>query len=297
MLLPPQEAVLFFRLYPSLIGFVSRRLGNIKGINNTRSFQNAPNELKAQARDATLDHIHMIDAFLEANPDKFSREELSLVAMWKHFYRGTFVAERDLKSYTVFLDDRQPPRAYGVLGLTTEIMEMLSYGTPMYVQAVLLPWKDRIVCDGLICPHDLIIGPALMREYKMAYREAKARGIITSLDPAWRPEVRKPTAKPRTPTILRFLKKCPKTAAEFKRRYGQPRMDMARDAARQYSTWTLDGKSALDIDYLMIYANIIRHQVLYVYANKGRITHVTVIDPTDWHREDFMPLGKNRLLS
>jgi hypothetical protein len=68
----------------------------------------------------------------------------------------------------------------------------------------------------------------------------------------------------------------------LQQRFGEPRMDMANDAAREYSVWSVDGKTVLDIDYLMLYPNVLKHQVLYVYAKQGMITHVAVVDPTDW---------------
>ena len=90
------------------------------------------------------------------------------------------------------------------------------------------------------------------------------------------------------PKIVEFLRsRCPRTVADFKARFGEPRMDMANDAAREYSVWTVDGSPLLDIDYLMLYANILKHQVLYVYARDGLITHVSVVDPTDWRASDF----------
>jgi hypothetical protein len=62
--------------------------------------------------------------------------------------------------------------------------------------------------------------------------------------------------------IARFLaSECPGTVAEFKERFGEPRMDMANDAARKYSVWNMDGTPALDVDYLMLYANVLKHLV------------------------------------
>lgn len=66
-------------------------------------------------------------------------------------------------------------------------------------------------------------------------------------------------------------------------------MDMASDAAQEYSVWSMDGSPVLDIDYVMLYANVIKDQVLYVYAKNGIITHITVVDPTRWRDSDFKP--------
>ena len=92
------------------------------------------------------------------------------------------------------------------------------------------------------------------------------------------------------PKIADFLRsQCPRTVADFKARFGEPRMDMANDAAREYSVWSIDGSPVLDIDYVMLYANIIKHQVLYVYAKDRLVTHISVVDPTDWRSRDFQP--------
>lgn len=91
--------------------------------------------------------------------------------------------------------------------------------------------------------------------------------------------------------IKTFLSEaCPTSVDEFRRRYGDPRMDMANDAAREYSPWRLDGAPMLDVDYLMLYANILKDQVLYVYGKDGQITHIAVVDPTRWRPGDFRPV-------
>ena len=88
--------------------------------------------------------------------------------------------------------------------------------------------------------------------------------------------------------IVDFLRsECPRTVAEFKERFGEPRMDMANAAAEEYSVWRIDGVPVLDVDYVMLYANVLKDQVLYVYAKDGMITHVAVVDPTEWRATDF----------
>lgn len=92
------------------------------------------------------------------------------------------------------------------------------------------------------------------------------------------------------PAIADFIKtRCPRTVLEFKERFGEPRMDMANEAAQEYSVWSIDGVPALETDYLMLYANVLKDQVLYVYATKGMITHIAVVDPTAWRFTDFVP--------
>jgi hypothetical protein len=295
MILPPEEKTLFFKLYPALIGFAAGRLGGVAGITDIQSFRQASQAARMEARDALLDHISLIRDFVEENPGDFHEQELGLAVQWEHFVRGSFIIERNLKEFTIFLDDKEPAKVYGVLSLSEEIIDMLP-PLPAFVQAVLLPWKGKIVCDGLIGTYNLIIGGGMKRNFAEAYRQAKAQGIITSLDPGWKPLPPAPPQKPKTPAIQRFLKKCPRTVEEFQKAFGEPRMDMGLNAAQEFSPWSLDGKPALDIDYLMIYPNILRHQVLYVYAKNKQITHIAVVDPTEFHRQDFKPHPGWRLM-
>lgn len=297
MLLPPEEASLFLSLYSALIGFVAGRLRGIGPIVDLGSFLSASREAKARARDTLFDRLSLIDAFVEENPGGFREQELSHATQWEHFVRGDFFVERDLKDYTVFLSRESPPKAYAVLGLTDEIVELIPYPLPTLIRGVLLPWKGRILCDGLFSVYGITFGGSIRRELKESYRQAKALGIILSLEPGWRPEPPKPPRAPKTPAIQRFLKnKCPKKLAEFKGKYGPPYLEMTGQDAREYGLWHVDGTSALDADTLAVYPNVIQSQVLQVYAKDGDITHIGVVGRTQWQKGDFKPPNGQRLM-
>jgi hypothetical protein len=183
MLLSLEEAALFLSLYLSLIGFAAGRLGGVAGIVDVKTFRSASNQSRTKARDRLLDNIPLINAFIEENPDGFSEKQLFNVTKWEHFVRGGFFIEWDLMSYTVFLDDGEPPKSYGVLGLTDEIIELVPYPLPVMVSAVLLPWKGQIICDGLILVYAVVLGRGIRSNLAELYRQTKEQGIITSLDP------------------------------------------------------------------------------------------------------------------
>ncbi len=184
MLLPPEDASLFISLYSSLIGFAAGRLGGVAGIVDAETFHRASNNARAKARDKLLGHINLIGDFVDENPYQFPEKELSNVLKWEHFISDKFFVERDLKNFTVFLNDGEPPKAYGVLGLTEEIIEMIPYPLPVFVSAVLLPWKGQIVYDGLIFTYNVVLGGGIKKSLKEFYRQAKAQGIITSFETA-----------------------------------------------------------------------------------------------------------------
>lgn len=284
MLIPPDEATQFLRLYQSLLGFTAGRLGSVGGVSDLASFKAASLEAKARVREALYDRPELIDQYADENTEGWPPEELALIRAWHLFVRGKFFVVANLKRHTVFLLEREPPRAYGVLGLTTEIVDMLPGPLPVMLEVVLLPWKEQIVCDGLVNAYSVGFGANIRRSIMESYREAKTReGILTSLDRLavhGAPHQKRPGR--RHSAIQRILRECPQTVEAFVQRYGEPSSVLTGEVAQEHGLWGVDGMPALEADLLMVYSSILRKRVLYVYASRGRVTHLGVIDPADW---------------
>jgi len=196
MLIPSDQAALFHEIYPSLLGFIAGKLGGVAGVSDRAGFTAASFEKMAAVRNAILDHLPLLDDYAAQNPDGFGLDLLRQVKAWKHVVHGRFIVERDLKSHTVFLSSDGPAKAYAVLGLTTEIVHMLPLAPPVMVDAVLLPWRHQIICDGLISAFNVVLGAGLRRSFREQYKEAKVSGqVISCLDPDERGPV--PTLGPR----------------------------------------------------------------------------------------------------
>jgi len=120
------------------------------------------------------------------------------VAGWKRFVAGEFMVERFLKKGAIFIAGQEPPNVYLVLGLHSSIEEILPpYGAPYYVKAVLLPFRGRIIYDGLLEPYSLFFGSGIRGSLRETYLRAKQRGeIIETLSAP----VRAGTAAPARPT-------------------------------------------------------------------------------------------------
>jgi hypothetical protein len=200
MRLPPEEAKHFLELHMGLVGWGARRLDPKSAIHDATTLRAASLNEIVDARDRVFDKPALLDAYVAENPDGLSAADLELVSAWRRFVRGNFVAERDLKRYTVLLDLKNPPTAYGVLSLNDEITDILPM-IPMLVEAVLVPWRGAIVCDGLLRYQNVHLGPGIRRRVKEAYRQAKARGIVVSLPSTPAPgapaEPKKASAEPK----------------------------------------------------------------------------------------------------
>lgn len=185
MKLAQEDLNLFFKLYPALLVYANQQLKVVDSVPTREKFMNSRLEKQVKVRNALYDHMALIDSFVKENPFNFSAGELEIVAGWKHLVKGTFYLLRYLKRYAIFLDDRTPPRAYGVIALTNTFEEILSQELPIRLKAVLLPFKGQIVYDGFLVPYRILFGRGIREELNEDYQEAKYRfSIITSLPPA-----------------------------------------------------------------------------------------------------------------
>ena len=98
----------------------------------------------------------------------------------------------------IFLSTSDRPTAYGVLALTETFGELFgSEGLPQLVETLLLPFKGKVIYDGLMSSYDVSLGGGIKRSLNNSYRDAKERlGVVTSL-PMKAPDDRaKKTRKP-----------------------------------------------------------------------------------------------------
>jgi hypothetical protein len=180
--LPAADAALFIRLQVALLLYANQKLGIMPGVDSEEAFRASSLQDKAKLRDALHANPQVIDSFVAENPAGFAPEELALVAAWKRGVVGTFYIFRYLKRYTVFLDDKTPPQAYGVLGIPRNIEDLFMLAPPIMVKTVLLPWRDKIVCDGLVLAYNLYLGAGIRGTLNRIYQRIKATtGIVETL--------------------------------------------------------------------------------------------------------------------
>jgi len=181
MTLSTEEAAQFFRLMWGLQFFVSQQRQLHPDVKSLEEYAILDSTRKIIVRDALWENPDLIDAYVEKNPDDLSAEELSIIRKWKGFISGRFTIFRYLKDYTIFMGNS---KVYGVLGLYDPLEEVFSSRPmPLFVDAVLLPYKGKIIYDGLCRPYNVLIGPGIRAGLNEEYLAAKQKGrIITSLE-------------------------------------------------------------------------------------------------------------------
>lgn len=213
MQLSPQDASLFFKLMPTLQVFGNQQLQIIKRLNTIDDYQNISNEKRVKLRNAFYEKPEIIQHFVNENPFGFSSEELEIISGWKNFIVDNFFLDRILKKHAIFIAEK---KVYGVLALSQPFRQILD-GTPLptYIKTVLLPFKGKIIYDGLVERHNIFFGGGIATSMSITYQAAKQQGkIIESLDPNWQPPTPKLTIQKNwKPVLGEFSEKASKLRA------------------------------------------------------------------------------------
>jgi hypothetical protein len=186
MQLPPEQTERFYRIWVALLHYVNEQQHLVPAFPASEGRNGLlPLSDEMRLRTALWADDRLRDGFISANPADLSSADLAVVASWQYRRAGSFYIVRSLKKYTVFLSEDVTPRAYGVFGLSTPIEELARGPLPVFVQAVLLPFEDKIIYDGLLQWYAVVFGPGIRARLNTEYRNAQEReGVITTLGPA-----------------------------------------------------------------------------------------------------------------
>lgn len=182
MLLSREEAELVFRLHCALMQFVMEQVQAAGVPSSAANYPSLPAEQRQEVVKAFLGRLDLLDAFVAANPARLSAEELGIVSSWRHLVSGRFIALRQHKKHMIFLACDEKSCAYGVTGLVDPMELVIGQPLPAMVQTVLLPFRGKIVYDGIISKFRVAFGPGSRRGFEETLRTVKqTHGLVTSL--------------------------------------------------------------------------------------------------------------------
>jgi hypothetical protein len=203
MNLSKEDADLFFKLMWRLQFYVNRQRHILANVTSLEEYQALSMAANASVRDALWENPGLIDAYFAENPDSLPAEELAIILKWKRFIAGTFQIFRFLKKHAIFIGEKS--QVYAVLGLYDSLEDMFwEHRPPIMVKAVLLPFKGKIIYDGMMNIYNIFFGGGIRSGLNEDYMAAKQNNrIITTLEPEsgqlaqtpqktekdWRPEV------------------------------------------------------------------------------------------------------------
>lgn len=182
MKLTESECTLFFNLYHPLLLFTNQQHRILTDVFTIKGLRKKSSEHLKAIRNVLFRQPDLFDYFIATNPFHFLAHELEIINNWKRWLIGRFFIFRETNYYTIFLSNVKPLTAYGVMALNTQFSQLFAESLPVYVETALLPFKDKIITDGIFSRFRLDFGSGFVRNLQKSYLEAIDNGgIITTL--------------------------------------------------------------------------------------------------------------------
>jgi len=179
VILDPDDAALFYRAWWPLLTWVNEQRRVVPGFREPTPEHPLDMSLANKIRKVIWADDELRTGFLAAGASKLRDAERHLIASWRDRVSGKFVVFKHLQKHSIFMSES----VYGVLGIYSPLAEIIP-NVPMFVEAVLLPFRDRIIIDGIVESYGIQIafGPGTRRSLNDQYARARANSqVLTSL--------------------------------------------------------------------------------------------------------------------
>lgn len=175
MILSDEDAALFYRAWGALLTWVNDQRKVVPPFARPTPGHPIDPQLATQIRDVVWAEDALREQFLAEASTALGAAECDLIATWKDRVRGSFVIHSHLQKHSIFMSDA----VYGVRGIYTPLDVMFPY-VPMFVEAVLIPFRDVIITDGLLQtpPMHMTFGGGIRAMFKRQYSAARAAAQI-----------------------------------------------------------------------------------------------------------------------
>lgn len=182
--LSPKDLSLFLRLHQSFLVYVAQQTGIAPGLRARGDFLALEKDEKAKLWDASFQRRELLDGFVRSNPFGFSGVEVEIVRAWEYHVKAIFLIVKVTREGAIFLEEKggRDAKAYLVLPLVSPFEEVLPFPPPVRAEAVLLPFRGRIVYDGWIRTDQILFGGGMSRDIRAACDDAILKyGLVSSL--------------------------------------------------------------------------------------------------------------------
>ena len=175
------DADLFYQLFFPLLGYVNEKHRIVPGLRHIMPGMSIRAEDAKEIADKLWEDPGLIDRYLEERT--LPEDRRSILLSWKKRRKDEFFVERHLAKGSIFIDPHDSS-VYQVCGIRSDWEEMLDWcPLPVLVHAVLIPFRDVIITDGLVFSEPMLFGPGVRSMLKETYMEAKSAGeVIRTLE-------------------------------------------------------------------------------------------------------------------
>ena len=181
------ERDLFYETWYKLLFYINKKHKVVKYKFNVSHDEPKDEMILHKVRDLLWKQPEIISEFID-DPKKehtLSEYELLLLKSWeKGYIKGKFVLMKYSPEYAelMHIEKNGHARIYGVKGMTSSIAEITQKNPPIMLEAVLLPFRDKIIYDSYISSYPISYGDGAIDMFNNLYSATvEEHGIITCL--------------------------------------------------------------------------------------------------------------------
>jgi len=180
MKLDEQDYCQYLNIQPKLIYYAGIEQKCISKNTTLDDFMNSSAQEKYPAREALYDNIHLIDQYIEEHSGTLSEEEINIIKDFKDFRRGKFYITKFTKTHALFMDEEY---VFGVLALGDPFDFFWDKkDLPALIETVLLPYKGKIIYDGIFLSSPISFGRGISNSLKNESKKKIGQfGVILTL--------------------------------------------------------------------------------------------------------------------
>lgn len=143
-----KEANRFYKLYMNLLDYVNKKYHIIRENNLARAYHVNPTD-QAKIREKLFENLSIIDEYVALNPNRLNSTLLKQVKEMKNAIMMNCVIVKYDNNYTLVMGENET--LYGVIGDVCNLDEVIpAHSLPYMCKLVLVPYKGKIVYDGVI---------------------------------------------------------------------------------------------------------------------------------------------------
>ena len=146
MRLKQQDAEDFISLI-SKLDFFTLDLTNVLKKRKNQNITD-PNAIRILAREQWMKRPQIIEQFISHYNEKLNPEEVRTLKSWKEKQRSEYWFLYEFPEFGAFYSPSER-KFYGALALTEPFSDIIPYQPPVVLETALLPYKNKIVWDGL----------------------------------------------------------------------------------------------------------------------------------------------------
>jgi uncharacterized protein YchJ len=179
----------FYRLWYGVLAYVNRKYSLTPSVQRDlerNNYETIDASKIQSARDKVWEEPGLIAEFIENGGAKLSDDDRTILLDWQaNHIKNRFMLLKHIRDYSVFMlfDDGKTSTLYGVIGLLNSLNRLFPRERlPIMVEAVLLPFKGRIVYDTLIASYQISFKSGAASGFERFYdEEFSENGITTAI--------------------------------------------------------------------------------------------------------------------